>query len=883
MNVPLQSDAEMSPRILSRRRCVSVAVRAAVFASIVAVTPHLASAVGFPTPVEDVLTLDVPGGSVSNYSASIPASVKMVVKVGAGEAVLLGASSNFSGRVEIREGTLRASNSKALGQNSPIEVTGNAATLDLNFYQSTAFAKHNLTIRGQGVGGKGALRLTRSSVADTNAVFVLESLSLSGDARIAVSRPFGIRDALNLRGHTLTRIEGKAQWRLNPSGLSSCTIDAGVISNMTGQISFYLNTPTFTSPDLTSLHVVDSELYCYQPYPEVPCRVAFVNGRLTGIGSNTRRDTLSGPVMVDGTNLIVTTGYGNNQYLQFVGETKSTADLTVCGSYEGHYFFNGPFTSTASVSVQDSSRLFFTSNVTRRAEGLLLGDRARADLCAGVVDVGHAAIGSSDGGDVLLYQTNGSFLVRGAMVLGERAATRGAYLKTGGLTTFGGSVTLGAANGAQGVFWGSGGDMWLDVDNAQVRIGDGGRGFLGLWKGARFGLSTGMAGEGGCVQIASADGGMGMLSVSGTGSVFSVEQVRLGVEGADTQSAVVLTDGGTLKAGRFLFAPNPGPKARREVTVNGGRVCPTRGGAWNGLGSCGDVWTVGPNGLTIDTSEVADDAGVEWSCALKDQPSGGIAAIDLPAKALETRGPAFVDIRGPAGSCGAWAMAEYDAKGERLSRIVVIAPGSGYDKTTKTVLLPVGGASATTSCAGFRLTGACAGGRLVKRGRASLTMRGTNAYTGGTVVEEGTLIMSGADAFPANTPLEVVHGATFSGGGHLVQVSSLSGCGTVSDCTVAVACELRVNLGNLMASGAPLTVGGAVSFADGACVKVEDPENLPRFRRAAGHAVLRAAGGFSGAVPSLSAMDSDLSDWTLVPHGDGLKLCPRLGMILVFR
>ena len=300
--------------------------------------------------------------------------------------------------------------------------------------------------------------------------------------------------------------------------------------------------------------------------------------------------------------------------------------------------------------------------------------------------------------------------------------------------------------------------------------------------------------------------------------------------------------------------------------------------------------------MAIDTSEV--DGGKEgdvtgrlppdWPHALSDATGRGIAAIDLPTDdkdfaAAKYRGPVFVDIEGPEGSFGAAAVAAFDPAAKKLTHIVVVSPGCDYDETTR-VYVRSPEATGRYACT-YTLTGARAGGRLVKRGLYGLNLHGTNTYTGGTVVECGQLYMKGEKSFPANTPLKVMDGATFDNNKRGLAVSVLGGAGgTVVNCpSVTVGEALEITAAELFAASGPLTVQGAVAFAPGVAVRVTDPENLPPHRHGASVPFLTATGGFTGKVPALDLADETGTRWTVYASGKDLRIGPVNGTFFLLR
>lgn len=398
--------------------------------------------------------------------------------------------------------------------------------------------------------------------------------------------------------------------------------------------------------------------------------------------------------------------------------------------------------------------------------------------------------------------------------------------------------------------------------------------------------------------------GVGVVAVSGTGSVVTTEAFVMGARDFASTNVVAVTDGGTLKARRFYRAEGVAAAARNDVYVDGGTVMPTFWTGWNHVDSSAanfflrspDRWTIGPRGMAIDTSEV--DGGKEgdvtgrlppdWPHALSDATGRGIAAIDLPTDdadfaAAAYCGPVFVDIEGPEGSFGAAAVAAFDPAEKKLTHVVVVSPGCDYDETTRVY---VRGPEETGryACA-YTLTGTRAGGRLVKRGLYGLNLHGTNTYTGGTVVECGHLYMKGEKSFPANTPLKVMDGATFDNNKRALAVSVLGGAGgTVVNCpSVTVGEALEITAAELFAASGPLTVQGAVAFAPGVAVRVTDPENLPPHRHGASVPFLTATGGFTGKVPALDLADETGTRWTVYASGNDLRIGPVNGTLFLLR
>ncbi len=889
-------------------------------ALMVGVTGALLPAAEFPPVASDgTLTLDVPAGDPAVYETALPAATKLV-KTGVGEAVLKVASTVFTGEVDVQGGTLTLKDVAAAGTGTKIAVTGDAATLHLNFprpdgaRQDTAFfTGHDVTIRGRGADGKGAFRYTAldSLVCDDS---MLDSLSLSGDAFIAIPSRFGVRDAIGLNGYALTRIDGTGDWMMFNG---ACRVSAGVISNAVGNL-IVQRTPTFADPSGTALCLSGGDLVFYGATPALPCRVTLCGGRLqTASAGDGRGNVVTGPVAVEkATDVLNVAGSAEQaaqQRLELAGAVTMSDRLTHKGP--GTLGLNGPVsggkdlyvsagTAWASWAGAPGGRVVCSSNVVRTVDGLVLnGTDARLDLSDGTLDAGWFRLGNGWSRNTLV-QSGGAFAVRGNTYVGESNGY-GAFLATGGTASFAAAVNIAGGTVGEGLVWQEGGIVRVRGgawDMGGIFLGQKGRGFLGVFGGATNDTRNARNGNDTRLRLGAAVGGQGTLAVSGAGSVVETEALVMGASGVVSTNVVAITDGGTLKANRFLRADGVGEGSVQDVYADGGVVLPTYWYGWNNANyenekfytRCPDFWTLGPRGLTIDTSELetgtegqAPDVGVFWPHPLSDAAGQGIASVTLPesdaAFAKETyRGPVFVDIEGPVGSHGAAAVAAFDPTTRKLTQVVVVSPGNGYDERTR-VYVRSAAKTGRYKC-GCALTGARAGGRLLKRGDWPVTLFATNTYTGGTVVESGALVLVGERSFPTNTPLKVMDGATLDCKGRELAVSTLSGVGgAVTNCTgLSVGEALELSVAELFAASGPLTVDASVDFAEGAVVRVTGTESLPAYEEATRRPILRAA-KLTGAVPSLSFVDAAGRPWKVRRSGKSLILAPVKGLVMVIR
>jgi len=96
--------------------------------------------------------------------------------------------------------------------------------------------------------------------------------------------------------------------------------------------------------------------------------------------------------------------------------------------------------------------------------------------------------------------------------------------------------------------------------------------------------------------------------------------------------------------------------------------------------------------------------------------------------------------------------------------------------TPAAVALTVGGNNANTAYSG-NLTGT--GGSLTKSGNGTLTLSGTNTYTGATAVSAGTLLIDGNQS-SANGTVTVISGATLGGNGTVGGAATIAAGATLS-------------------------------------------------------------------------------------------------------
>jgi uncharacterized protein with beta-barrel porin domain len=119
-------------------------------------------------------------------------------------------------------------------------------------------------------------------------------------------------------------------------------------------------------------------------------------------------------------------------------------------------------------------------------------------------------------------------------------------------------------------------------------------------------------------------------------------------------------------------------------------------------------------------------------------------------------------------------------------------------------------AAGTTSTIQGAISG---GGNLVKADTGTLVLSATNAYSGGTTVNAGTLQLGAANALPSAGLVSVASGATLNLNGFNHTFSSLGGAGTVTGANSTIATSFNPGNGT---PGSSMAIVGNLAFLSGA-------------------------------------------------------------------
>jgi autotransporter-associated beta strand protein len=401
----------------------------------------------------------------------------------------------------------------------------------------------------------------------------------------------------------------------------------------------------------------------------------------------------------------------------------------------------------------------------------------------------------------------------------------GAYSQSAGTTTIGGFLAVGATTSG-GVFNLSGGSVTMTTgDTGAVTIGYGGNnaatvGNLNISGNASF---TDNANTNGGVWIGEVN--MGVLNMSGT-------------------STLTITSGGTVGGGGGLvLGKNNVANASGTVDLNGGTITTPfvcrGGGATTGGGASSATFNFNGGTLKANASNAAfltglNNAYVYGGGAVIDDGGNSItvgqsflapAGSGVSASGLTFSGGGYIDtpvvtISGGGGT-GAEAVANIDASGN-LTGVTITNPGTGYT-SAPTFTLAGGGVGNTGSIGGTATLVAVTSGGLTKQGAGSLTLTGTNTYTGNTTVNAGALVLGSTGSINGSSSVGV-NGS----GAKFVDISStavtptvtitngtLDGIGTINTATMADSASNTLTSGNGSTGQLAfnsLTLSGAATF-----------------------------------------------------------------------
>ncbi|MDP9920741.1 outer membrane autotransporter protein [Variovorax boronicumulans] len=655
-------------------------------------------------------TLSVGSANTSTtFAGAITGTNGKLVKNGTGTLTLTG-TSTYSGGSEINAGAVRINNGLALGTGAVIvngaQLSGTAdltlANTYLGFSGSSmvgAAAGTTLTLRPSTLFLGSGVQFVVGSATETGIVAVSRNAS-------GVGLPSG---TLRVAGGTLLDQGngGASALSFFTQYISRTTVDAGATLDFNGY-----------SATVSNLHGAGRVLTGSSGPSVLSISEGNFAGAISGLGMLVKEGTGTDTLTLAGTNT-------------YTGGTMVRAGTLRAGS-AGAFVQNSAYTvqggtldlgswdlsassfmgfDVGGIVALNARRLTVNQSVNTSYVGIITGTGGTllkegtgtlnllgANTYTGgtTINAGTLAVNGSVAGNVQV--NSGGTLVGTGTVAGNVVVASGATLSPGnspGTLTIGGDLTLGS--GSTTVFeLGQSGAVG-GVSNDLVNVGG------NLTLGGTLRATASSAGwyrlfdYGVGNPATTLSGSFGSTNVTGTsGFTTASHQISTTVPGPGVPGQVNLS---VLGAGQSLQFWNG------SVTTSGGLELVGGAGTWDGFGT---NWSVA-NGSTAGNwlGSVAVFAG----------PAGGTVTVQGP-QSFDTLQFATDGYSLGAGVGGALA----------------IAPATGGKATINT------DAGISASIAAALTNGSGGGNGLVKVGSGTLTLSGANTYTGGTAINEGTLI-----------------------------------------------------------------------------------------------------------------------------------------------
>lgn len=376
---------------------------------------------------------------------------------------------------------------------------------------------------------------------------------------------------------------------------------------------------------------------------------------------------------------------------------------------------------------------------------------------------------------------------------------------TGALVQSGsGIITLTGGNSYSGI---------TSINNGVLMVGTGGVLGSGLI------INNATLGFGGSDSqwVSNAISGTGVLIQSGTGSTT--------IYGANSYSGGTIINGGVLSVSvaNNLGAGGVSVNANGTLNVTAAMTLTTS------ISGSGNMVKNGAGNLVLQ--------GVNDFSGFFTVNSGGLIFDGVDAE----NGAASINLNGGSLMLGASYIGNIATIGSLSGNKITSLINASYGSATGTRFLSVNQSvdgvyvGKIEASSGARTIG------LIKSGSATLTLSGTNTYTGGTTINEGTLLAGSNSAFSSGT-------VTVNNGGTL----NLGLAGSPH----TIGNSITVNNGGVLKGVG--TLGGTVNFVAGA---VFAPGNSPGIGMISGSVMMASGAAYQweiqGASPSVAGTDFD--------------------------
>ncbi len=527
---------------------------------------------------------------------------------------------------------------------------------------------------------------------------------------------------------------------------------------------------------------------------------------------------------------------GDNTSTNFSGTLRDGTGagiLSLAKNGTGTQTLSGANTSTGALSLNAGAVSISGSFAGVINVANAVGGNGILNILSGAVLTPHVtslaasiALGAATGSAGAAYQTGGSVIFDGQIVFGSGGGNASGFYSLSGGTiaddpgpngTFKRFRVAGAVNNSTGVFYQSGGSVTLSSNGPSFEVAGNGGGpqtnstGIAYLTGGTFTAAT--AAHIGFDAAVTTGSLRGELTVAGTALLTVNNVTTLGQSAADV-GILNLNTGGTFATRQIV----KGTAGTGYVNFNGGTLkaaaAAVGGSFFAGLTSA----NLYSGGVIVDTNNQSITIGQ----ALLAPTGNGVTTIAVSNGGVGYVGAPVVVISGVGTGATAVANMVDDGTGSgtfKIASITITSPGTGYS-TAPSVAVVGGGGSGVLF--GTVSTAANVSGGLTKTGLGTLTLTSNlSTYTGGTLVSQGTLLVSGSISGSSVT----VNGTgTLGGAGGTVGAVDVGPGGTLSpgtsigtlntgDLSIETGGTFKLEINTTTGLGDVLNVIGAFSLA----------------------------------------------------------------------